>query len=343
MKAVVTGISGQDGYFLSQLLISKGYEVHGVLRRNSSMTQGTVDLLPESIKKQIVIHYGDITDGHFLATLLESEKPDELYHMAAQSFVGYSFQNALSTYDANIGGTLNVCNAVKDSSPNTRLYFASTSELFGQPKVTPQNEMTPFMPRSPYAVSKLAGLWTVRTYRDAYKLYMSNGILFNHESEVRGPEFVTRKISKAVARINNGSTDPVILGNLEAIKDWGYAKDYVEGMWKMLQTDYPDDFVLGTGEAHTVREFAEEAFFVIGTKIEWKGKGVNEVGIDQNGKTVVKVGKDFFRPLESDNYVADYSKAKEKFGWNPITTFRELVRLMVKSDIANCNLEPTKL
>ncbi len=343
MKAVVTGISGQDGYFLSQLLISKGYEVHGVLRRNSSMTQGTVDLLPESIKKQIVIHYGDITDGHFLATLLEREKPDELYHMAAQSFVGYSFQNALSTYDANIGGTLNVCNAVKDSSPNTRLYFASTSELFGQPKVTPQNEMTPFMPRSPYAVSKLAGLWTVRTYRDAYKLYMSNGILFNHESEVRGPEFVTRKISKAVARINNGSTDPVILGNLEAIKDWGYAKDYVEGMWKMLQTDYPDDFVLGTGEAHTVREFAEEAFFVIGTKIEWKGKGVNEVGIDQNGKTVVKVGKEFFRPLESDNYVADYSKAKEKFGWNPITTFRELVRLMVKSDIANCNLEPTKL
>ena len=334
MKAIITGISGQDGYFLSQLLLSKGYEVHGVMRRNSSMTQGTVDLLPESIKKQITIQYGDITDGHFLATLLEREKPDELYHLAAQSFVGYSFQNALSTYDVNISGTLNVCNAVKDSSPNTRMYFAATSELFGQPKVTPQNEMTPFMPRSPYAVSKLAGIWTVRTYRDAYRLYMSNGILFNHESEVRGPEFVTRKISQAVARINNSSKDPIILGNLDAVKDWGYAMDYVDGMWKMLQTDYPDDFVLGTGEAHTVREFAEQAFEVIGIKIEWKGTGVNEIGIDQNGRTVVKVGKTFFRPLESDNYVADYTKSKEKLGWGPKTKFKELVRLMVESDIA---------
>jgi GDPmannose 4,6-dehydratase len=334
MKAVITGISGQDGYFLSQLLLSKGYEVHGVLRRNSSMTQGTVDLLPEDLRKQIIIHYGDITDGHFFSTLLEKEKPDELYHLAAQSFVGYSFQNALSTYDANIGGTLNICNAIKDSSPDTRMYFAATSELFGQPKETPQNEMTPFFPRSPYAVSKLAGIWTVRTYREAYKLYMSNGILFNHESEVRGPEFVTRKITRAVARIHNGSTDPVILGNLSAVKDWGYAKDYVDGMWKMLQIDYPDDFVLGTGEAHTVREFAELAFAVIGTRIEWKGSGVNEIGVDQSGKTVVKVGREFFRPLESDNYRADYSKAKEKLGWEPTTKFKELVRLMVESDIA---------
>ena len=182
MKAIITGISGQDGYLLSQLLLSKGYEVHGILRRNSSMTQGTVDLLPENIRKQIIIHYGDITDGNFLSNLLQKEKPDELYHLAAQSFVGYSFQNALSTYDANIGGTLNVCNAVKDSSPDTRMYFAATSELFGQPKETPQNEMTPFFPRSPYAVSKLAGIWTVRTYRDAYKLFMSSGILFNNES-----------------------------------------------------------------------------------------------------------------------------------------------------------------
>ncbi|MCL4332752.1 MAG: GDP-mannose 4,6-dehydratase [Candidatus Thermoplasmatota archaeon] len=334
MKSIITGISGQDGFFLSQLLLSKNYEVHGILRRNSSMTQGTVDLLPEEIRKQIIIHYGDITDGHFLSTLLEKEKPDELYHLAAQSFVGYSFQNALSTYDANIGGTLNICNAIKDSSPDTRMYFAATSELFGQPKETPQNEMTPFFPRSPYAVSKLAGIWTVRTYREAYKLYMSNGILFNHESEVRGPEFVTRKITRAVARIHNGSTDPVVLGNLSAVKDWGYAKDYVDGMWKMLQTDYPDDFVLGTGEAHTVREFAELAFAVIGTRIEWKGSGVNEIGVDQSGKTVVKVGREFFRPLESDNYRADYSNAKEKLGWEPTTKFKELVRLMVESDIA---------
>jgi GDPmannose 4,6-dehydratase len=333
MKAIITGISGQDGYFLSQLLLSKGYEVHGILRRNSSMTQGTVDLLPENIRKQIIIHYGDITDGNFLSNLLEKEKPEELYHLAAQSFVGYSFQNALSTYDANIGGTLNVCNAIKDASPDIRMYFAATSELFGQPKDTPQNEMTPFFPRSPYAVSKLAGIWTVRTYREAYKLYMSNGILFNHESEVRGPEFVTRKISMAVARIAMGSRDPVILGNLSAVKDWGYAKDYVDGMWRMLQQDYPDDFVLGTGESHTVREFAEAAFRIIGKHVTWRGTGVNEVGLSEDGSTLVKVSREFFRPLESDNYRADYSRARKKMGWEPMTRFGELVKIMVESDI----------
>ncbi len=334
MKAIITGISGQDGYFLSQFLLSKGYEVHGVLRRNSSMTQGTMDILPENTRNQINIHYGDITDGNFLSNLLLKEKPEEIYHLAAQSFVGYSFQNALSTYDANIGGTLNVCNAIRDSSPDTRMYFAATSELFGQPKETPQNEKTPFYPKSPYAVSKLAGIWTVRTYRDAYKLYMSNGILFNHESEVRGPEFVTRKISMAVARIHRGSSDPVILGNLGAIKDWGYAKDYVEGMWKMRQLDYPDDFVLGTGKSHTVREFAETAFKNIGITVSWKGSGVNEVGISETGKTIVKVSREYFRPIESDNYCADYSRAKEKLGWKPKTGFDELVRLMVKHDIS---------
>ena len=333
MKAIITGISGQDGYFLSQLLLSKGYEVHGILRRNSSMTQGTVDLLPENIKNQIIIHYGDITDGNFLSNLLQKEKPEELYHLAAQSFVGYSFQNALSTYDANIGGTLNICNAVKDSSPDTRMYFAATSELFGQPKEAPQNEMTPFLPRSPYAVSKLAGIWTVRTYRDAYKLYMSNGILFNHESEVRGPEFVTRKISRAVAKIANGSREPIVLGNLSAVKDWGYARDYVEGMWMMLQRDYPDDYVLGTGESHTVREFAEEAFKIIGMNVEWRGSGVNEVGLSNNGSTLVKVSRVFFRPLESDNYKADYSKAMNELKWKPKTRFRDLVRIMVENDI----------
>ena len=332
MKAIITGISGQDGYFLSQLLLSKGYEVHGILRRNSSMTQGTVDLLPENIKKQIVIHYGDITDGNFLSNLLQKEKPEELYHLAAQSFVGYSFQNALSTYDANIGGTLNVCNAVKDSSPDTRMYFAATSELFGQPKDTPQNEMTPFYPRSPYAVSKLAGIWTVRTYRDAYKLYMSNGILFNHESEVRGPEFVTRKISRSVARIYHGSKEPVVLGNLSAVKDWGYALDYVEGMWSMLQQDYPDDFVLGTGESHTVREFTETAFKQNDMDLEWVGSGINEAGLSTK-LTTVKVNREFYRPLESDNYQADYSKAKKVLNWVPKTKFKDLVRIMVRNDV----------
>jgi GDPmannose 4,6-dehydratase len=332
MKAIITGISGQDGYFLSHLLLSKGYEVHGILRRNSSMTQGTLGLLPENLQKQIVIHYGDITDANFLSNLLQNEKADELYHLAAQSFVGYSFQNALSTYDVNIGGTINVCNAIKDSSPDTRMYFAATSELFGQPKLTPQNEMTPFYPRSPYAVSKLASLWTVRTYRDAYKLFMVNGILFNHESEVRGPEFVTRKISRSVAKIYNEVKEPVILGNLNAVKDWGYAKDYVYGMWKMLQLDYPDDFVLGTGEPHTVREFAEVAFREIKIDLKWIGSGINEVGIF-NDETMVKVSREFYRPLESDNYKADYSKAKKKLKWEPKTKFKDLVKIMVKNDL----------
>jgi GDPmannose 4,6-dehydratase len=332
MKAVITGISGQDGYFLSQFLLLKGYEVHGILRRNSSMTRGTIDILPENIREQIIIHYGDITDGNFLSNLLKKEKPEELYHLAAQSFVGYSFQNALSTYDANIGGTLNVCNAVKDSSPDTRMYFAATSELFGQPKETPQNEMTPFLPRSPYAVSKLAGICTVRTYREAYKLFMSNGILFNHESEVRGPEFVTRKITRSVAKIYHGSKESIVLGNLSAVKDWGYAKDYVEGMWKMLQQDYPDDFVMGTGESHTVREFAEAAFKEIKIKLEWVGSGLNEVGLS-NEYTMVKANKEFYRPLESDNYKADYSKAQKKLGWKPKTKFLDLVKIMVKNDL----------
>ena len=339
MKAVITGISGQDGYFLSQLLLSKGYEVHGIIRRNSSMSQGTIDLVPPHIKKELAIHYGDITDENFLSKLLQSEKPDELYHLAAQSFVGYSFENAQSTYDANIGGTLNVCNAIKSSSQDTRMYFAATSELFGKPAESPQNEKTPLLPRSPYAISKLAGLWTTRTYRDAYQLFMSNGILFNHESEVRGPEFVTRKISMAVAKIFNGLEGPIILGNLSAVKDWGYAKDYVEGMWRMLQYELPDDFVMGTGESHTVREFVEEAFGIVGIKITWKGMGINEVGLSDQEKVLVKVSRDLYRPLESDNYRADFSKAREKLGWEPRVKFKELVKLMVESDIKTLNTQ----
>ena len=337
VKAVITGISGQDGYFLSQLLLSKGYEVHGILRRNSSMTQGTIDSLPQQIRKELVIHYGDITDENFLSKLLQTERPEELYHLAAQSFVGYSFENSHSTYDVNISGTLNVCNAIRSSSPDTRLYFAATSELFGKPNETPQNEKTPLLPRSPYAISKLAGLWTVRTYRDAYQLFMGNGILFNHESEVRGPEFVTRKISKGVARISLGSSEPIVLGNLSAVKDWGYAKDYVEGMWKMLHYDIPDDFVMGTGESHTVREFVDEAFSHIGTRVKWIGSGVNEVGISDEGKVLVKVSRDLYRPLESDNYRADYTKARKKLGWEPRVKFQELVKIMVESDIKMLN------
>jgi GDPmannose 4,6-dehydratase len=333
MKALVTGISGQDGYFLTQLLKSRKYEIHGIIRRNSSMGTGTMALLPDEVRDEVEIHYGDINDAHFVTSIIAREKPDELYHLAAQSFVGYSFQNPFSTYDSNIGGTLNICNAVKDVSSDTRFYFAATSELFGHPAQTPQNENTPFLPRNPYAISKLAGIWTTRTYRDAYKLFISNGILFNHESEVRGPEFVSRKISIGVAKIYRGSNNPILLGNLNAVKDWGYSKDYVYGMWQMLQQDTPDDFVLGTGESHTVRDFVEAAFKEIDIGLEWKGSGLNEVGIC-NGRTLVKVSKEFLRPLESENYRADYSKAKKKLKWEPKTNFQQLVKIMVRNDIA---------
>ncbi len=335
MKALITGITGQDGYFMSRLLLEKGYEVHGVIRRNSSMSKGNLELLEEDLADQVNIHYGDLTDGNFLTKLVSELKPDEMYHLAAQSFVGYSFQNPASTYDVNIGGTLNVVNAVKETSPDTRLYFAATSELYGQPTETPQNENTPFQPRSPYAVSKLAGYWTVKTYREAHSLFMSNGILFNHESEYRGAEFVTRKISKAVARIARDSSGFIELGNLNSRKDWGYAEDYVRGMWMILNYKYADDFVLGTGELHTVREFAEEAFKIAGIAVHWTGSGLNQVGLSDEDEVLVKVNKRFFRPLESDNYQANFTKAKEKLGWTPKTKFKDLVKIMVKHDMEN--------
>lgn len=333
MKAVITGITGQDGYFLSKLLHEKGYEIHGVIRRNSSMSKGTMAMLPDDVRESITIHYGDLTDAGFYAKLLGKEKPDELYHLAAQSFVGYSFQNPASTYDVNISGTLNVINAIKEYSPDTRMYFAATSELFGQPEETPQNENTPFRPRSPYAISKLAGYWMTKNYRDAYNLFAACGILFNHESEFRGPEFVTRKISIGVARIANGNHSPIELGNLNARKDWGYALDYVKGMWQILNYKYADDFVLGTGEVHTVRDFVETAFSVVDQNITWKGSGVNEVGLSDKDDVLVRVNRSLYRPLESDNYLADFSKAKEKLGWRPKVIFNDLVKKMVESDL----------
>lgn len=332
-KALITGITGQDGYFLSQLLLSKGYEVHGLLRRNSSMKKGTFDLLPEKIQKQITLHYGDITDTNFISNLIQTLKPDEIYHLASQSFVSYSFENTSSTYFTNIEGTLNICNGIKLTSPNTKMYFSASSEMFGQPLKTPQNEDTPFIPKNPYAISKLANYWTTKTYRNAYKLFMSNGILFNHESEVRGAEFVTRKISLAIAKIYYGSTQPLILGNLNAIKDWGYAKDYIEGMYKINQYDIPDDFVLGTGKSHTVKDFINIAFKIINIPINWIGQGINEVGISNEGKTLVKVSKEFYRPLESDNYCADYKKAYTKLNWKPTIEFEELVNIMITNDL----------
>ncbi|MCL5964080.1 MAG: GDP-mannose 4,6-dehydratase [Candidatus Thermoplasmatota archaeon] len=333
-KALITGISGQDGYFLSKLLVNKGYEVHGVIRRNSQMSKGTVELLPEQYRDKITIHFGDVTDAPFIEETVKKIAPDELYHLAAQSFVGYSFKNPSATYDVNIGGTLNVANAVKDHSPNTKLYFAATSELYGQPETTPQNEDTVFRPRSPYAISKLAGYWTVKVYRESYKLFMCNGILFNHESEVRGPEFVTRKIAMKVAAMAKGDDTPLVVGNLDARKDWGYAEDYVYGMWLMLQQKEASDYVLSTGEMHTVRDFINEAFESINKKIDWKGKALNETGIDkENNRIVVKVSPEFYRPLESDNYMGDYSKAKRILGWKPKVLFKDLVKKMVMSDL----------
>lgn len=335
MNALITGITGQDGYFLSQFLISKGYEVYGIARRNANKNRGTLESLPDNIKNKIHIFEGDITDTNFVNEVVRNLKPDEIYHLAAQSYVAYSFTNPGFTYDVNIGGTLNVVNAIKDYSKETKLYFAGTSELYGKPIKVPQNEETPFYPRSPYAIAKLAGYWTVKMYRDAYNLFMSNGILFNHESEVRGPEFVTRKVSMGVAKIYHGSKEPIELGNLNAVKDWGYAKDFVEGMWKILNYDSPDDFVLGTGEPHTVREFVEAAFKEINTNISWEGEGLNEIGKSEDNRILVRVSKEFFRPLDADNFIADYTKAREMLGWKPKTSFKELVNIMVKHDVQN--------
>ena len=333
MKALITGITGQDGYFLSQLLLGKGYELYGIVRRNATRSSGSLGLLPNELRDQINIIYGDVTDTSFIENTVATIKPDELYHLAAQSFVAYSFTNPKYTYDVNINGTLNVVNTVRDHSKNTKMYFAATSELFGKPVQVPQNEGTPFYPQSPYAVSKLAAFWTTKDYREAYGIFISNGILFNHESEVRGPEFVTRKISLGVANIFHNRIEPIVLGNLDAKKDWGYARDYVEGMWLILNHKKPDDFVLGTGETHTVREFVEEAFKVIKMDIHWHGEGLNEEGEDDSGRVLVRVSKEFFRPLEADNFVADYTKAKKVLGWQPKTSFNGLVKIMVNSDI----------
>jgi GDPmannose 4,6-dehydratase len=333
-KALITGISGQDGYFLSQLLLDKGYEVHGLIRRNSQLSIGTLALLPEGLRKKIKVHWGDITDHCKVEQVIGDVKPDELYHLAAQSFVGLSFENPRHTYEVNIDGTLNVVNAVKVFSPKTKVYFAATSELFGKVQETPQNERTSFYPRSPYGVSKLAGFWTMKNYRESYDLFMSNGILFNHESEARGPEFVTRKICIAVAKISRREQDILELGNMNSKRDWGYAKDYVEGMWMILQQKKADDFVLATGENHSVREFVEIAFKKVGIDIEFKGKGLNEIGIDKKtGKTLVKINPEFFRPAEVDVLLGDASKAKKVLGWRAKTSFEQLVNIMMENEL----------
>lgn len=336
-KALITGITGQDGSYLAELLLEKGYEVHGIIRRASTFNTERIDHLyqdPHEENVRLFLHYGDMTDASNLSRLVEKIQPDEIYNLAAQSHVAVSFEMPEYTGDVVGLGTLRLLDAIKDSNIDTRFYQASTSELFGKVQEVPQNENTPFYPRSPYAAAKLYAYWVVKNYREAYDIYAVNGILFNHESPRRGKRFVTRKITRAVARIAKGKQEKLYLGNLNAKRDWGYAKDYVELMWLMLQQDKPDDYVVATGETHSVREFAELAFKHVGIELEWEGEGINEKGIDKKtGKVLVEVDPRYFRPAEVDLLIGDPSKAKKELGWEPKVTFEELVQIMVEADL----------
>jgi GDPmannose 4,6-dehydratase len=334
--ALISGITGQDGSYLTELLLEKGYIVHGIIRRSSSFNTFRIDHLynrPDLLNKRLFLHYGDLTDSSNLNRLVEKVKPDEIYNLGAQSHVQVSFEVPEYTAEVDGIGTLRFLDAIKETGIDTRFYQASTSELYGKAQEVPQTETTPFYPRSPYAAAKLYAYWIVVNYREAYKLFACNGILFNHESERRGKTFVSRKISVAVANIMSGKQDVLLLGNLDAKRDWGYAPEYVEGMWRMLQVDTPDDYVLATNETHTVREFVEEAFRVLGEEIVWDGEGDQEQGfLASNGKQVVAVNPRYYRPTEVELLLGDYSKAKKQLGWEPKVTFKELVKIMVEAD-----------
>ena len=336
-KALITGITGQDGSYLTEFLLDKGYEVHGIIRRASTFNTVRIDHLyqdPHMHETNLFLHYGDLTDGTNIARIIEKFQPDEIYNLGAQSHVRVSFDCPEYTTEADAMGTVRLLDAIKDSQVKARFYQASTSELYGKVQEVPQRETTPFYPRSPYAVAKLYGFWIVKNYRESYGLHASNGILFNHESPRRGETFVTRKITMAAVRIHRGLQDCLYMGNIDARRDWGYAKDYVRMMWMMLQQDTPDDYVVATGEMHTVREFIEKAFARLGHTIEWRGKGVDEVGIDTStGKTVVRIDPRYFRPAEVEQLLGDPSKAKLKLGWVPEVKFEELVKIMVDGDL----------
>src|ERR1700755_2606685 len=337
--ALITGITGQDGAYLAEFLLKKGYYVHGVKRRSSLLNTDRIDHLyhdPHEPDVKFKLHYGDLTDSTNLIRLIQEVQPHEIYNLAAQSHVKVSFDTPEYTANADGIGTLRVLEAVRllGLTKKTRIYQASTSELYGLVQEVPQSETTPFYPRSPYAVAKLYGYWITVNYREAYKMFASNGILFNHESPIRGETFVTRKITRSVARIEAGLEDTLYLGNLEPKRDWGHAKDYVEGMHKILQAGTPDDFVLATGETRSVREFVELAFAEVGRRIEWRGTGVDETGVDKkSGKTIVRIDPIYFRPTEVDEVIGDASKAREKLGWKPKTTFAQLVKEMVAGDL----------
>ena len=343
-KALITGVTGQDGSYLAELLLSKGYDVHGIIRRSSVDFRERIAHLEGC--EHFHLHYGDLGDSMSLVAIINRIKPDEIYNLAAQSHVQVSFD--VPEYTANIDatGVLRILEAVRmcGLADTCRIYQASTSELYGKVEAVPQNEETPFHPYSPYAVAKLYGFWIIKEYREAYNMFCCNGILFNHESERRGDTFVTRKISLAAARIAHGKQDKLYLGNLDSLRDWGYAPDYVDCMWLILQNAKPDDYVIATGIQHSVREFCELAFQNVGIELEFKGEGVNEKGIDKsNGKVVVEVSPDFYRPTDVVNLLGDPTKAKRELGWNPTkTSFEELVRKMVTHDMKKVAVERTE-
>ena len=337
--ALITGITGQDGAYLAELLLGKNYIVHGIKRRSSSFNTQRIDHIyedPHLQQRNFSLHYGDLTDATNLIRLVQKTQPDEIYNLAAQSHVQVSFETPEYTANSDALGTLRLLEAIRilGMEKSCKFYQASTSELYGKVQETPQSETTPFYPRSPYAAAKLYAFWIIKNYREAYGMFASNGILFNHESPIRGETFVTRKITMAVAKIKHGLEDCLYIGNLDAKRDWGHAKDYVEGMWRIMQHDEADDFVLETSETHYVREFIELSFNEVGVHIYWQGEGVNEVGIDhQSGKTVVKVDPRYFRPTEVDLLLGDASKAHKLLGWKHKTSFSELVKEMVREDL----------
>ncbi|MBG6147646.1 MAG: GDP-mannose 4,6-dehydratase [Roseibium album] len=343
--ALITGITGQDGAYLTELLLGKGYTVHGIKRRSSSFNTARIDHFYQDPHEQNVslhLHYGDMTDATNLIRIMQEVQPDEVYNLAAQSHVQVSFETPEYTGNADALGTLRLLEAIRllNLTEKTRFYQASTSELYGKVQEVPQTEKTPFYPRSPYAAAKLYAYWVVVNYREAYGIHASNGILFNHESPIRGETFVTRKITRAAAAIKLGLQEQLFLGNLDAERDWGHAKDYVEGMWRIVQQDTADDFVLATGEKHSVREFVELAFAEVGISVRWQGKGVDEKGYDaDSGKLLVSVDQRYFRPTEVELLIGDASKAHRVLGWSPKVSFRDMVAQMVRSDMKAVPLE----
>lgn len=337
--ALIIGVTGQDGAYLSELLLEKGYEVHGIKRRSSSLNTQRIDHIyesPDFDNRHFILHYGDITDSTNILQIVAAVQPDEIYNLAAQSHVKVSFEMPQYTAHVDALGTLNVLEAIHclGLEKKTKFYQASTSELFGKVQETPQKETTPFYPRSPYGCAKIYGFWITRNYREAYNIFACNGILFNHESPIRGETFVTRKITRAVVRIKYGLQDKLYLGNLNAKRDWGHARDFVEAMWRILQQDQPDDYVIATGQTHSVREFVEMAFKEVGIDIIWKGEGLDEVGVDaRTGKTLVAIDAKYFRPTEVDLLLGDPTKARTVLGWEPKTTFYGLVKEMIASEI----------